>query len=588
MLNKRILLIIVIAFFAFVLRISGINWDNGYHFHPDERMLIMVTEKVHLFSQLNPDFFNYGSLPIYLLAGTSQLLDLIFNSTTGTYDGLLYVGRWLSTLTDMLVLWLVYKIALLLWNNKKSAMWSAFFYAIAFFPIQNSHFFVVDVYLNFFATLLLYLLLRYHEMPSIKYIIYIGIAFAAALTTKVSAIIFTPIIVLVILISHTRRLRLWKKLLSNITSVIHHTHDTNTRMYLLTIFSRILLFLITAAISAVIFMPYALLEFDRFMNDILLQTKMNSDPYIFPYTLQYVGTRPYLYYLKNIFYWGAGPAISLLAILGITIIKLKIFTKFRSKWNLFPTTMKKLTHLGHLIFETNLSIAVIFYLVYFVVIGNSAVKFMRYLLLLYPFIALLAGFGAAYIHDMINQFGRRGFGLILFGTYISISVLWTLAFTNIYSTPNTRIQATAWINQYIPAGSALAVEHWDDRVPIFDPGRYTYIEMTLYDQPDDDRKWTILNEKLDSTDYIVIASNRLYVPLQRLNDCNKYKSCFPITAQYYEDLFAMKRGFTKVAEFTSYPRLSFAGMNVVINDDTADESFTVYDHPKIIIFKKTQ
>ena len=30
---------------------------------------------------------------------------------------------------------------------------------------------------------------------------------------------------------------------------------------------------------------------------------MNSDAYIFPYTLQYVDTTPYIYYLKQIFLW---------------------------------------------------------------------------------------------------------------------------------------------------------------------------------------------------------------------------------------------------------------------------------------------
>ena len=43
-------------------------------------------------------------------------------------------------------------------------------------------------------------------------------------------------------------------------------------------------------------------------------------------------------------------------------------------------------------------------------------------------------------------------------------------------------------------------------------------------------------------------------------------------------------GFEKVAEFTTYPRLG----PFVFNDDASDESFTVYDHPKPIVFQKVR
>jgi hypothetical protein len=74
------------------------------------------------------------------------------------------------------------------------------------------------------------------------------------------------------------------------------------------------------------------------------------------------------------------------------------------------------------------------------------------------------------------------------------------------------------------------------------------------------------------------------VPLQKLNACAKFEKCYPLTNQYYKDLFSGQLGFEKIAEFTSYPTIPF--INVQIKDDSADESFTVYDHPKIIIFKK--
>ena len=52
--------------------------------------------------------------------------------------------------------------------------------------------------------------------------------------------------------------------------------------------------------------------------------------------------------------------------------------------------------------------------------------------------------------------------------------------------------------------------------------------------------------------------------------------------EYYQDLFSGKLGFEKVKEFTLSP--SIFGIN--IPDQSADESFTVYDHPQILIYKK--
>ena len=65
---------------ALSLRLYGINWDQGGLFHPDERAILFkvndlsfpsVSEIPDLLdadkSTLNPKWFSYGSLPIYLL-----------------------------------------------------------------------------------------------------------------------------------------------------------------------------------------------------------------------------------------------------------------------------------------------------------------------------------------------------------------------------------------------------------------------------------------------------------------------------------------------------------------------------------------
>jgi hypothetical protein len=523
--NKIALVLILIS--AYLIRSFGINWDQGFHLHPDERMLIMVADKINFFTNLNPDFFNYGSLPIYLLKGLSQLIDFLFHKNLATYDGMLAVGRNLSIVFDLATIYLIYKTAKLLFKENKIALFSSLLYAISFFPIQNAHFFVVDVLLNTLITGLIYTLLVYLKSPSKINIIISGLIFAAMMATKFTAIIFLPIIILILF---WKTMKNWGNLIISV--------------FLFALFSISFYFLL---------MPYAFIEKIRFISDIQQQLRMNSNPYIFPYTLQYVYTLPYLYYLKNIFLWGLGPVISIMSAAGLVFL------------------FKKIKRPNFLIFF-------VFYLLYFLIIGRSAVKFMRYMLPLYPFFAVLSG-------QTLYQIYKNCKTCVI--VIFFICLIWSFMFLQIYSSPHTRISATEWILKNIPRGATLAVEHWDDRLPINGSENYNFEEMTLFELPDDEMKWQTLYEKLVKTDYIIIASNRLYVPLQKLSDCKKYKSCYPKTTEYYQKLFNNKLPFKKVIEFSSYPKFQIGNFKFELNDDGADESFTVYDHPKILIFKKT-
>jgi len=398
---------ILLLFIAYKLRSYGINWDQGYHLHPDERMLIMVTERIHFFDKLNPDFFNYGSLPIYILKGTAQLLDLKFGTDYSNYNGMLNFGRHISIFFDLGTVYLIYKIAALLFKNKTIALFSSFFYVIAFFPIQNSHFFVVDVFLTFFTILLIFKLLQYIKLPSMKrpwarwyQIVIIGIVFAAMLATKFTAIIFYPIIVLVMIL----------KLFTN------NNHEPDQRsvhgpalprrlggsssgLTIKQLAIDFFTFNFSLLIFNFLFMPYAFLTRERFFSDIKEQIKMNSDPYIFPFTLQYVDTLPYLYYLKNIFFWGLGPFVSILSIVGLIYLLKNLIGKdsFKIKFPIsnfqFPNKYQISNNQYQIIF-------LLFYLFYFLVVGRSAVKFMRYMLPIYPFLTIMAGFGLYQIGQM--------------------------------------------------------------------------------------------------------------------------------------------------------------------------------------------
>src|SRR5205085_7061015 len=62
--------------------------------------------------------------------------------------------------------------------------------------------------------------------------------------------------------------------------------------------------------------------------------------------------------------------------------------------------------------------------------------------------------------------------IVLLGT-----IFQGLALLNVYSQPNTRIQASLWIYSHIKPGSVLTYEQWDDALPVavgnHDPSIYS-------------------------------------------------------------------------------------------------------------------
>jgi hypothetical protein len=59
---------------------------------------------------------------------------------------------------------------------------------------------------------------------------------------------------------------------------------------------------------------------------------------------------------------------------------------------------------------------------------------------------------------------------------------------------------------------------------------------------------------------------------------------YPMSTRYYQALFDGELGFEEIYRLSTPPRLG----PFVVDDQAADESFTVYDHPQPIIFKKTR
>ena len=82
---------------------------------------------------------------------------------------------------------------------------------------------------------------------------------------------------------------------------------------------------------------------------------------------------------------------------------------------------------------------------------------------------------------------------------------------------------------------------------------------------------------LDRAEYIFVTSNRQYDSMPRI------PTRFPLVIRYYDALFGGQLGFERVGDYTSYPSI----FGIPLPDQGAEEAWTVYDHPRVQIFKKT-
>jgi YYY domain-containing protein len=178
------------------------------------------------------------------------------------------------------------------------------------------------------------------------------------------------------------------------------------------------------------------------------------------------------------------------------------------------------------------------------------------------------------------------------------------------------MRASQWINQNAPRGSFILMEHWEEQLPnligygVGCGNQWDALScMKMYDSdnvlyPGGQDKMTRVAEQLAVGDYLVFFSNRLYGSIPRVPER------YPQSGEYYRKLFGGELGYELKHWEATYPKL----LGIALVDDTfarpdlptprelgpfraapfavnlgyADESFSVYDHPKVLIFKNRE
>lgn len=642
LLNRRAVrtaLLAALVLLGAVLRLTDINWDRYQHMHPDERFIVWVASTMRwpsgepgadgpnaflgelgaaldpVRSPLNPlrwppdagenagkvRNYAYGHFPLYLLLGVANVAAAVGSGDWGLgtgewapipglqspvpspqspvpvlqhladYSHLTLVGRAISAFADLGTLLLVYAMAVRLarrmagqgGNDRNTdgpapyaaGLLAAAAYAVAVLPIQLSHYAAVDALLTFFIAATVALAARYAEEGGRLVWPAAGVAAGLAVGSKFSAVLLAiPLLVAALLappgLARPASGPWLAQLLGRSWAFARRVLPVG------------LIAILTFAITN----PFALLEFNSYVGQIVSQNAMVSGAMDAPYTRQYIGTIPYWYFVRQLSQWGLTWPLGIVAWAGLVWAALRF-------------------GFGRASVAATVLLAWAF--PYFLATGGFHTKFLRYMAPLLPFLlafgAVLALAGRAWLVRRRDRLGRWVWTAAAASTLL-LAAVWAVAFTNVYRQEHPWIEASRWIYSNVPAGAKVLSEAWDDALPLtMDeiPDRppirfYERAELPVWD-PDDREKVMRFAEELASGDILAIASPRAYAPMARL------AGRYPMMSAYYRQLFAGELGYELVATFTAYPRIG----PITIRDDRADESFSVYDHPRTLIFRNT-
>lgn len=436
------------------------NWDESRHLHPDERYLSMVINAIEpvwtarqyfdtASSPLNPGnkdfgFFVYGTLPVFMVRYAGE-----WTGQVG-YDLNTLLGRTMSAVMDTITILLTFFVAKKLFNRWVGLI-AAALYAFAVLPIQLAHFMTVDSFTNTFAMLTVLMgvvilkrtpLLVKDDTSQAKrvwYEIWPYLAFGAALgmatASKINAI---SLALLLPLVEGVRYFKL--------------ENEKKERAFPPMI-GRIFLAAVMSFMVFRICQPYAF-DGPGFFNFSINQNWWQSMRSLqaqstgevdFPPALQWA-RRPLWFSFKNLVLWGLGLPLGLAAI-GSTIgMAFHVFWK--KNWDSLPI--------------------LVWTLIYAAWQGLAWVKSMRYLMPIYPLLAIIAAWGLwkllSALHDFrwkklkISSRSLRAIGIVSAAVVLAGTLAYAFAFSRIYTRPVTRIEASEWIYENIDGPINLMVE----------------------------------------------------------------------------------------------------------------------------------
>ena len=416
---------VAILLVGVALRVWGQGWglpDAGHLFsyHPDEyhslRGLFSIAS-----GSLNPHFFNYGSLYLYLVAAAAAIAhgfdyELAEALRLWTLD-----ARVVSVLAALATMLAVYWLGRRLFG--KAALLAAALLATMPLHVLNSHYGTVDVTQTLFVTLCLLFSVRIVQQGRWQDCLWAGIMAGLAASTKYNgaAVAVAPIVA--VLVRAVEGPSLAGPRAQRGTTVA-------TRMSLL------LFIVLGAGLAFLLTSPYTLLAWNEAKRDILFEIQHMGAGEPLAVLAEPSGL---LFHLKNLLAPGVGPVL-VLAATGMVMVAV------RRGRSLYPL--------------------VVFVIVWMIMISLAKVRYARYEVALLPALAVL---GTVPVVALLKTRGTmRAAGYLVATLCLGVNVLWSLEIGKALAGSDPRAEALHIVLQQTPpdARVGLIQEPWFDIPPV--------------------------------------------------------------------------------------------------------------------------
>lgn len=544
-LTKSILFLVVLIVIGAFLRLYNLNWGAPYYFHPDERNIASSVSQLHLPDHMNPNFFAYGSLPIYTIyflgAFNNTLSSCQSESCHVSFEQAIIISRSISAILSIALIPLIFFIGKKVYNETAGLI-AAFFTATSVGLIQFAHFGTFEIWLTFFSALLFYLLLKLIDKTNTTNALAVGAVLGILFSIKVSMFILFPLPILALLFT--------KKKLLTIT----------IRIGIAIKFS--LLILLTALCVYFLTNPYVALSTKAFQDSMQYESQVALGTLPVFYSGSFYNTIPILYQFVHVYPFLLNPLLTALFIPAFLYLAI---------------TTYKTTKVFYVLLVTC-------YLLLFLSQASLFVKWGRYIIPTLPFVYLIiAVVLERFFSYLLMKYYHQNLKHITLIIIFFICSIFTLSYAlTAFVQKDTRLQGALWAKEHISRDAKIISEVYDLGITAFNP---FFEKIALFNFYDLDSPVALetkqrLETILSTNEYIILPSQRILQP--RLQN----KKAFPNGHEFYKNLFTNKTQFTKIYQSPCdiFCHITYLGDPIFSFEQTT----SVFDRPTVIIYRKNE
>lgn len=538
--HSLVILVFLIIIGGF-LRFYNLNWGAPFYFHPDERNVASSISQLSTES-LNPNFFAYGSLPIYAIFFAGLFFNFLtkcafsFSECSVSFEQAVIISRIFSATLGTVLIVIVYLLGVKL-SGKFTGLLASFFVVFSVGLIQFSHFGTFEMWTAVFSTLQLLAAVDYFKTGSKKSFYLMAVLTGALTAIKISnlALIVVALFSIVLRLSNSKQGKFKKVVkISGLFFLF--------QVYCLTVY------LITN--------PFVILDMRSFIGSMKYESSVAIGVMSVFYTGEFFNTVPVLFQFVKVFPFLLNPFMLPFAFISLFVVAYLSLSQKKAEWIFLVTS----------------------FCVLFLSQTFLFVKWTRYMLPTLPFLYLSLAISFKYLLSKNRLSKIRPFlvfclaFLMLSGVVFSLSYLKT-----VFMSDDSRILSRDFALDAIPPDSLILSEVYDLGITPFNDHYRKIILFNFYDLDSDPSSVSVLNERINESEFLILPSQRILAT--RLKNADK----FPNGSKFYNSLFTATDKFTLIYETPCdlFCEITYLGDPITRFEGTAN----VFDRPNVSIFK---